>query len=60
MKPMDIIIVVLAVIAVVGVTVWRIIRKKQGKSCCEYSCGKDCGNCTACPSAKKKNAENNQ
>ncbi|MBQ3505258.1 MAG: FeoB-associated Cys-rich membrane protein [Clostridia bacterium] len=43
MKPIDWIIIGLAVAVVVGVTVWRIIRKKQGKSGCDC-----CGNCNGC------------
>ena len=53
MKPIDIIILVLAVAIVVGVTVYAIIRKKQGKSvgCDCSSCN---GNCSACPSKQTK------
>lgn len=43
MKPIDIVIIVLAALAVIGVTAWRIIRKKQGKVGCD--CG--CSSCSA-------------
>lgn len=48
MKPIDWIIIGLAVAVVVGVIVWRIIRKKQGKGGCD--CGGGCGGCHGCSS----------
>lgn len=45
MKPIDIIIIVAAVVAVVGVIGWQIYKKKTGKG---GGCG--CG-CSSCPSA---------
>ena len=43
MKPLDIVLIV-AIVATVGLAVWRIVRnKRQGKS----SCGCDCGHCAA-------------
>lgn len=53
MTPMDIAIIVLAAVAVVGVIVWRIVRKKQGKSGCDCGCSGGCAGCSACPSTKK-------
>lgn len=48
MTPMDVVIIVLAVLSVggfIGVSIWR---KKTGKSkgC---GCGCDCSDCSACP-----------
>ncbi len=45
MKPIDIIIIIAAVVAVVGVIGWQIYKKKTGK---DGGCG--CG-CSSCPSA---------
>jgi hypothetical protein len=46
MKPIDWIIIGLAVAVVVGVIAWQIRRKKQGKSGCDC-CG-NCSHCNAC------------
>ncbi len=57
MKPIDVVIALLAVGVVVGVIVWSIIRKKQGKSLgcdCVSSCG---GNCKNCPSCQSKSVD---
>lgn len=49
MEPIDVIIIVAAALFVVGVIVWSIIRKKQGKSVgCD--CGSCNGNCDGCKS----------
>ena len=47
-KPIDILIGVAAAAVVVGVIVWAIIRKKQGKS---ITC--DCSSCDGCCSGCK-------
>ena len=50
MKPIDIIILIAAVAIVIGVIVWQIIRKKQGKSL-----GCDCSSCHKnCPHRQEK------
>lgn len=48
----EILIIIAAAGFVAGVVIWRIVRKKQGKSGCD--CG--CSHCEGCPvcSAKKK------
>ena len=53
MSPIDIVILVLAVAAVVGVVAYAVVRKKQGKSvgCDCSSCN---GNCSGCPSKQKQ------
>ena len=43
MKAIEIFIIVFAVVIVVGVTVYRIIAKKKGKTCCG-----DCTHCKCC------------
>lgn len=53
MKPIDWIIIGLAVAAVVGVVVWQIRRKKQGKGGCD--CGGGCGGCHGCSSCSSCN-----
>lgn len=45
----EILIIVAAAAFVVGVAIYTIVRKKQGKS----SCGCDCGCCSGCPAKKK-------
>lgn len=40
MKAIEVLIIVFAVVIVVGVTIYRIIAKKKGKTCC--------GDCTMC------------
>lgn len=55
MNPIDIVIAVLAAATVVGVIVWSIVRKKQGKSLgCD--CASCAGNCKNCPSHQLKNS----
>ncbi len=53
MSWIDILIVALAAVAVVGVTVAAIIRKKQGKTSCGCDCS-SCAGCSSCSSAKKQ------
>ena len=48
----EILIIVLAAAFVVGVTVWRIVRHRQGKGGCDCGCS-DCSHCSACSAAKK-------
>ena len=49
MEPIDIIILIAAVLIVGGVIAWQIIRKKKGKvGCC------DCSSCDGCCSCKAK------
>ena len=49
----EILIIIAAAGFVVGVIVWRIIRKKQGKpSCCD--CGGNCSVCPACANAQRE------
>ena len=50
MEPIDVIILVTAVLTVAGVIALSIIRKKQGKSigCDCSSCSSCAGNCSAC------------
>ncbi len=55
MKPIDVIIIVAAVLFVVGVATYALWRKKKGKTDC--GCGCDCGSCSGCPSAKKDKEE---
>ncbi|MBQ8352376.1 MAG: DUF2749 domain-containing protein [Clostridia bacterium] len=56
MKPIDVIILIIAVAVVGGVIAWRIIRKKQGKSgCCD--CSSCSGGCASCPSRKTEKTE---
>lgn len=57
MKPIDIVIALLAVAIVVGVIVWSFIRKKQGKSIgcdCASFCGGKCGSCNSCPKCESE------
>ena len=72
MKPIDIVILVLAVLAVVGVAVWRGIRIKQGKFSCdgckgctlsqkqETACQGKCESCSSCPISANGTKENEQ
>ena len=67
MKPIDIVILVLAVLAVICVAVWRGIRIKQGKFSCdgckgctlsqkqETACQGKCESCSSCPASRKYN-----
>ncbi len=55
MEPIDIIIIVAAVLAVVGVIAYNVWKKKKGKGGCGCGCG--CGGCSGCPSAKKDEEE---
>ncbi|MDE5897605.1 MAG: FeoB-associated Cys-rich membrane protein [Clostridia bacterium] len=45
--------IVAAAAFVVGVIVWRIVRKKQGKSGCD-ECGGACANCSHCSACREK------
>ena len=48
----EILLIVLAAAFVVGVGIWQIIRRKQGKGGC------DCGKCTGhCPHCKPQKTE---
>lgn len=47
----EILIIIFAALFVVGVIVWQIIRKKQGKSGCD--CG-SCSHCSGCAACKAK------
>lgn len=49
MKAIEIFIIVFAVVIVVGVTVYRIIAKKKGKTCCG-----DCTRCKCCHDKSQK------
>ncbi|MBQ8322913.1 MAG: FeoB-associated Cys-rich membrane protein [Clostridia bacterium] len=55
MKPIDIVIIVVAALAVIGVVAWQIWKKKTGKG--GGGCGCGCEGCTngSCPSARPKN-----
>ncbi len=44
MKPIDVIILVVAAVFVIGVVAFSFWRKKQGKT----GCGCDCGGCQGC------------
>ncbi len=56
MKPIDVIILVVAVLIVGGVIALSVIRKKQGKSVgCD--CSSCSGNCSCCNAAKKQNED---
>ena len=56
MKPIAVIILIIAVAVVGGVISWQIIRKKQGKSgCCD--CSSCSGGCANCPSRKTEKTE---
>jgi hypothetical protein len=58
MKPIDIIIIISAIAAVVGVIGWQIYKKKTGKGC---GCG--CGSCphaTACHAKKTEEKDGNE
>lgn len=66
MKPIDIIILIAAVAIVIGVIVWQIIRRKQGKvGCCDSSscsacsgrCGSCSGGCSGCQGCSTKENE---
>lgn len=51
----EILIIVAASAFVIGVVVWQIVRKKQGKGGCD-ECGGSCSHCSgcsACPMAQK-------
>lgn len=55
----EILIIVLASAFVIGVIVWQIVRKVQGKSGCDCGdCGGNCSHCSACrPNPDKKGAK---
>lgn len=48
MQPIEIIVIVLAVAIVLGVVVWSIVRKIQGKSSLGCDCDGCNGNCSQC------------
>jgi len=50
----EIMIVIFAALFVVGVIVWQIIRKKQGKGGCD--CG-SCSHCAGCSACRTKEAK---
>ena len=57
MSPIDVVIAVAAVAVVVGVTVWALVRKKQGKSVgcdCASACNGKCDGCHACHKKEEK------
>lgn len=51
----EILLIVAAAAFVVGVIVWQIIRKKQGKGGCDCGCSHCSGNCFACKPKKEEN-----
>lgn len=51
MQVYEILIIVAACAFVVGVAVWQIIRKVQGKGGCD--CGEGCSSCPHCKHCKK-------
>lgn len=51
----EILIIIAACAFVVGVIVWRIVRKMQGKSGCD-ECG-GCSNCSACSYCRTKKTD---
>ncbi len=55
MQPIDIVILVAAVLAVGGAVALSVVRKKQGKSgCCDCSSCADCANCPSRKLTEKK------
>ena len=48
----EILIIVAAAAFVVGVAIYSIVRKKQGKNSCGCDCG--CSGCNGCPSQKRE------
>ena len=51
----EILLIVFAAAFVIGVIVWQIIRKKQGKGGCDCGCSNCPGNCPSCrPKEEKK------
>ena len=56
MKPIDVIILILAALLAVGLFAFAVIRKKRGKSSCPFCDGGGCGgNCSACSALPKQN-----
>ena len=53
MGPVEIIVVIAAVVIVAGVFIGWIVRKKQGKTGCDCGCS-SCPHSAACHSAKTK------
>lgn len=49
----EILIIVLAAAFVIGVTVWSVVRRKQGKNSCGCDCS-HCSGCSACKTAQKR------
>ena len=60
MGPVEIVVIVLAVLFVAAVVGWNVYKKLTGKGGCD--CGYGCGGCYGCPrcahKAHKKNAHN--
>ncbi|MDE6058668.1 MAG: FeoB-associated Cys-rich membrane protein [Clostridia bacterium] len=50
----EIVLIVAAALFVVGVIVWQIIRRKQGKGGCDCGCSNCSGSCSACQSKQKE------
>ncbi len=53
----EILLIVCAAAFVIGVVIWQIIRKKQGKGGCDCGCSSCTGNCSKCkpkPKEEKK------
>ena len=61
MKPIDVIILSIAALLAVGLFVYTIIRKKQGKSHCPFCDGGGCGgNCSGCGVSLAPKAQESQ
>lgn len=54
MKPIDIVIIVLAIAVVAGVVAYSVWKKKTGKGGCGCGCDGCGASCNGCPSAKKE------
>ena len=50
----EILLIIAAAGFVVGVCVWQIIRKKQGKGGCDCGCSNCPGSCSSCKPKKKE------
>lgn len=55
MQIIEIVVIVVSIVFVIGVTIWAVVRKKQGKSTC--GCGECDGNCAKCMETIKKARE---
>ncbi len=49
----EILIIIFAALFVIGVVVWQIVLKVQGKSGCDCGSCSHCNGCTACSAGKK-------